>query len=284
VRNAFLICATTVMLGLACSKKSATNEEPLARVNNKYLNPSDVQDLFYANTGEADSARILQVYIDNWIKNQLLADIAEKQLNEKEKNVARELDEYRNSLLIHRYQSRLLQERLDTLVTEEELLAYFEKNKNNFELAKNIVQLKFIKIDRKASILPELRRLFLSPDLKSKKELASLCEKHAANFFLDDEAWLDFSEVQKELPIKQYDEEHFLRNNKFLEINEGRYIYLILIIAYRTKNTLSSFEFEKERIKSVVINQRKSDLLKRFEQSMIEKAKEKKEIQNYTIQ
>lgn len=282
MQNALLICAIIVLLGAACSKKSATGEEPLARVNNKYLYPTDVQDLFYTTKGETDSARILQVYIDSWIKNQLLAQIAEQQLNEKEKNVSRELDEYRNALLIHRYQSRLLQERLDTLITEEELRTYFEKNKNSFELAKNILQLKFIKIDRKSRILSEVRRLFLSPDLKSKKELASLCEKHAANFFLDDEAWLDFSEVQKELPIKQYDEEHFLRNNKFLEINEGKYIYLILIIAYRTKNSLSSFEFEKARIKNVVLNQRKNDLLRKFEQSMVKKAEENKEIQIYT--
>lgn len=254
----------------------------MARVNNKYLYPSDVHDIFYATQGKTDSVKILQAFVDSWIKNQVLAQLAEEQLSEQEKNVKTQLEAYRNSLLIHKYQTHLLEERLDTLVTEEQLRAYYEKNKNSFELAKNIVQLKFIKIDRRAKQLPELRRLFLSSDIRSKKTTAALCEKYAANFFLDDEAWLDFSEVQKELPIKQYDEEHFLRNNKFLEINEGRYIYLILIIAYKTKNSLSSFEFEKERIKNVVLNERKNELLRKLEQTMMQTATENKQIENYT--
>lgn len=226
--------------------------------------------------------RVLQVFVNNWIKNQLFAQVAEKNLNEEEKNVQQELDEYRNSLLIHKYQSRLIMERLDTVTTEEQLREYYNNNKNSFELARNIVQLNFVKIDKSKKVKNDITRLFLSSSIKDRKLLAALCEKHAANYFLDDETWLDFSEVQKELPIKQYDEEHFLRNNKFLEINEGKFLYLILIKAYRTKNSLSSFEFEKERIRTVLLNQRKIDLLKKAETDMQQKATENKVIENYT--
>ncbi len=267
---------------ISCGKKSAQNDEILARAGDKYLYRSDVRNIFYATSNEADSARILQAYISNWMKNQLLAQAAEKNLSAEEKDVAQEIEEYRNSLLIHKYQSRLLQERLDTVTTEEQMQAYFDKNKNSFELAKNIVQLTFVKTDAKSRHLNEIRRLFLSPDMKSKKELAKLCEQYAANFFLDDEIWLDFSEVQKELPIKQYDEEHFLRNNKFLEIKDGEHVYLILIKSYRTKNTLSSFEFEKDRIKNVLLNQRKIELLQKFEQDMMQHATDKNQTENYT--
>lgn len=282
MRPTNILCVAIILFFVSCGKKNLSNEEPLARAAGKYLYRSDVKDIFYATNTEADSARVLQVYINNWMKNQLLAQVAEKNLSIEEKDVAQELEEYRNSLLIHRYQNRLLYERLDTAVTEEQLRAYFDKNKNSFELAKNIVQLTFVKMDAKSKHLNETRKLFLSLDIKSKKELAKICEKHATNFFLDDEAWLDFSEVQKELPIKQYDEEHFLRNNKFLEIKDGSDVYLILIKSYRTKNSLSSFEFEKERIRNVLINQRKIELLQHTEFELMQRAIEKKEIENYT--
>lgn len=277
-----LLACVIGLFCFSCSKKSAKGEEPLARVGDKYLYPSDVKNIFYSTSGGTDSLRVLQVFVNNWIKNQLFAQVAEKNLNEEEKNVQQELDEYRNSLLIHKYQSRLIMERLDTVTTEEQLREYYNNNKNSFELARNIVQLNFVKIDKSKKVKNDITRLFLSSSIKDRKLLAALCEKHAANYFLDDETWLDFSEVQKELPIKQYDEEHFLRNNKFLEINEGKFLYLILIKAYRTKNSLSSFEFEKERIRTVLLNQRKIDLLKKAETDMQQKATENKVIENYT--
>lgn len=254
----------------------------MARVDDKYLYPSDVKNIFYSTSGGVDSVRVLQVFIDNWIKNQLFAQVAEKNLSDAEKNVQRELEEYRNSLLIHKYQSRLISERLDTVTTEEQLKEYYNNNKNSFELARNIVQLNFVKIEKSNKARNDIVRLFLSSDIRDKQKLGRLCEKNAENYFLDDETWLDFSEVQKELPIRQYDEEHFLRNNKFLEINEGKFVYLILIKAYRTKNTLSSFEFEKERIRNVLLNQRKIELIKKFETDMQRKATETNMIENYT--
>lgn len=278
----FITWAAVLSLCLACSKKSASGEEPLARVEDKYLYPSDVKNIFYSTSGGADSVRVLQVFIDNWIKSQLFAQVAEKNLAETEKNVQRELDEYRNSLLIHKYQSRLISERLDTTTTDEQLREYYNNNKNSFELARNIVQLNFVKIEKSNKARNDIVRLFLSSAIKDKQKLGKLCEKNAENYFLDDETWLDFSEVQKELPIRQYDEEHFLRNNKFLEINEGKFVYLILIKAYRTKNSLSSFEFEKERIRNVLLNQRKIELIKKFETDMQRKATENNVIENYT--
>ncbi len=278
----FITWAAVLSLSYACSKKSASGEEPLARVEDKYLYPSDVKNIFYSTSGGADSVRVLQVFIDNWIKNQLFAQVAEKNLAESEKDVQQELDEYRNSLLIHKYQSRLISERLDTTTTDEQLQEYYNNNKNSFELARNIVQLNFVKIEKSNKARNDIIRLFLSSAIKDKQKLGKLCEKNAENYFLDDETWLDFSEVQKELPIRQYDEEHFLRNNKFLEINEGKFVYLILIKAYRTKNSLSSFEFEKERIRNVLLNQRKIELIKKFETDMQRKATENNVIENYT--
>ncbi len=278
----FITWAAVLSLSYACSKKSASGEEPLARVEDKYLYPSDVKNIFYSTSGGADSVRVLQVFIDNWIKNQLFAQVAEKNLAEPEKDVQQELDEYRNSLLIHKYQSRLISERLDTTTTDEQLQEYYNNNKNSFELARNIVQLNFVKIEMSNKARNDIIRLFLSSAIKDKQKLGKLCEKNAENYFLDDETWLDFSEVQKELPIRQYDEEHFLRNNKFLEINEGKFVYLILIKAYRTKNSLSSFEFEKERIRNVLLNQRKIELIKKFETDMQRKATENNVIENYT--
>jgi len=280
----FLSVILFLFLSSSCTKKGASvsNEEPLAKAYDEYLFPSDLKGLLSSSFSAADSERVVNAYINTWIKNKVLAHKAEMNLSDDEKDVKKKLDEYRNSLLIYKYQTKLISERIDTTVTEAQLKEYYEKNKNNFELKKNLVQLTFVKIAENAAGLSQIKNLFRSSRFGDKEKLSVLCGKFANNFFLDDEVWLDFNEVIKELPIKNYDQEEFLRNNKFLEINEGNYIYLINIKAYRIKNSISLIEFERENIRAILLNERKLKLLKEIELNVMKEAELNKEIERYT--
>ena len=261
---------------------TSSNEPPLAKAYGDYLYPSDIKGMLSASFSAADSERVVKHFIDSWIKNEVLAHKAELNLSDEEKDIQKKLNEYRNSLLIYKYQSKLVSERIDTNISEAQLRDYYEKNKNNFELKKNLVQLIFVKVDHSSVMLNQIKNLFHSSHLGDKEKLSLLCSKHANNFFLDDEVWLDFNEILKELPIKNYDQEQFLRNNKFLEITEGNYIYLINIKAYRIKNSVSMIEFERENIRSILLNERKLKLLKEMEANVMKEAELNKEIERYT--
>ena len=271
-----------LLMVFSCKRKSApTNEIPLAKAYDDYLYPSDIKGMLSATFSAADSERVMNSYVDTWIKNKVLAHKAELNLTADEKDVQKKLDEYRNSLLIYKYQMKLVSERVDTNVTEAQLRDYYEKNKNNFELKKNLVQLTFVKIDESSAMITQIKKMYRSSHLADKEKLAVLCGKYANNFFLDDEVWLDFNEILKELPIKNYDQEQFLRNNKFLEIKEGNYIYLINIKAYRIKNSLSLIEFERDNIRAILLNERKLKLLKEMELNVLKEAGLNKEIEKY---
>ncbi len=272
-----------IIIATSCNKKNANkNEGAIAKAYNEFLYPTDIKGLLSISLSAADSERVMKSYIDNWIKNKVLAHKAEENLSDKEKNVQQQLDEYRNSLLVYKYQMKLVAERLDTNITDDQLRVYYEKNKNNFELKKNLVQLTFVKMDEASPMLNQIEKLFRSSRISDKEKLSELCSKHANNSFLDDEVWLDFNEVIKELPIKNYDQEHFLRNNKFLEIKEGNYIYLVNIKAYRIKNSISVLEFEKDNIKNILLNERKISLLKEMELNVLKEAELNKDIEKYT--
>ena len=272
-----------LLIIFSCKQSNAPLKEiPLAKAYDEFLYPSDMKGMLSTSFSAADSERVVKYFIDEWIKNKVLAHKAESNLTDQEKDVQKRLDEYRNSLLVFKYQSKLVAERIDTTVSEAQLRDYYEKNKNNFELKKNLVQLTFVKIDQSSVMLSQIKNLFRSSHVADKEKLSTLCSKHANNFFLDDEVWLDFNEILKELPIKNYDQEQFLRNNKFLEINEGNYIYLINIKAYRIKNSLSLIEFERDNIKSILLNERKLKLLKEMETNVLKEADLNKEIERYT--
>jgi len=282
-RNSFYI-VLVLLVWIGCKQKQtqSTNEPPIVKVYEDFLYPSDLKGMISSTLSTADSERVVKSFIDNWIRNKVLANKAQLNLTDEEKDVQKSIDEYRNSLLIYKYQMKLVNERIDTTVTENQLKEYYEKNKNNFELKKNLVQITFVKITESSQALVQIRNLFRSSRISDKEKLAALCVKYANNSFLDDEVWLDFNEILKELPIKNYDQEQFLRNNKFLEIKEGNYIYLINIKAYRIKNSISLMEFERDNIRSILLNDRKLKLLKEMELTLMKEAELNKDIEKYS--
>jgi hypothetical protein len=282
LKNLLIICAL-FLLWMSCGRHEPgrSNEKPLARAFGSYLYPSDLEGMLSGTRSAADSERVVNAFIDNWIRNRAIAHKAELNLSEEEKNVQQQLDEYRNSLLIHRYETKLISERLDTIVTENQLTEYYDQNKNNFELKKNLVQISFVKIEETSPVLPQVKKLFRSSQPADKEKLTALCGRYANNSFLDDEVWLEFNEIIKELPIQNYDQEHFLRNNKFLEIKEGNYIYLINIKAYRTRNSVSAIAFERDNIRAILLNKRKLELLKQMEIKVMKEAGLNKDIEKY---
>ena len=90
---------------------------------------------------------LLKNYIDNWIHESLIIHKAETNLNNEQKNVEKQLQDYRNSLITFIYEKALVQEKLDTIVKNSEIEEYYTKNKANFELKDNIIK------DRKSTRL-----------------------------------------------------------------------------------------------------------------------------------
>ena len=53
---------------------------------------------------------------------------AEVNLSEEEKDLEKEIADYRNSLLIYRYQQDMLFQKLDTVVLEEDIQSLYERS------------------------------------------------------------------------------------------------------------------------------------------------------------
>ena len=97
------------------------DDKVIAQVGKHRLTQSDVRPFIPEGTSPDDSVRIVMRYINVWASEQIFADEAEKRLSKEEKDVTEELEEYRMALLRYRYEQRYINERLDTVITEEEI-------------------------------------------------------------------------------------------------------------------------------------------------------------------
>lgn len=262
----------------SCQSSSTDNDTRLARVGNTYLYISQLKEALDNRSPLQDSTIYLRELVQSWIKQQVLVQQAEQNLSEEERDTRKKLEDYHQSLLIYQYEKKLLSSKLDTVVTEAQILDYFKKNKGNFELRKNLLRLWFVKTKTQTKDLDKVRELIKN---NRNNELLMWCKAHADNFFLDEQVWLDFSDVLREIPIRTYNEEAFLNNNTYTEVNNGDFIYLVRIFDYRIRSSTSDPGIERDRIREMIINQRKVKLLKTIEHNLIKEAELSKNIDIY---
>jgi hypothetical protein len=280
-----LAFAGTVFL-MSCNNlpvdfKKDKNKNAIARVYDKYLYSHDIKDLVPKDATPQDSSMIVKSFIDDWIKQNIVLHQAENNLLEEHKNVERQLQEYRNSLITFAYEQELVRQRLDTTVTEQEIEQYYNNNKQNFLLKNNIVKATFIKAAKKTPKIDKLKTWFNSSKEKDRQLLEEFCFQYAIDYSLNDNDWMQFDDLLKRVPIKTYDKEEFLRNNRNIETADSVNIYLIKITDFKTNESVSPLDFVKDNIKNLIINKRKLALIEQMQKSAFEQALKNNDFEIY---
>jgi hypothetical protein len=281
----FLILSLVFLTGFSsCGNSKGKGDQgrkPVARVYDKYLYADELSGMVPSGTSGEDSAKIILNYITNWTKEILILRKAEANLSDEQKNVEKALEAYRRSLFLYAYEKELIRQKLDTVVSNEEIEEYYRKNQNNFQLKDNIIKVLYVKVNKKAPQLAKLRMLYRSDIPKDRDALQSYCHEFAENFYLDDNSWLLFEDLLKEIPIETYNKELFLHNNRFVEVADSLHYYFVNIKGFKIKNSISPLAFEKENIRNTIINKRKLQLINSMKEDVYRDAEEKKDVEYY---
>jgi hypothetical protein len=251
------------------------SDRVLARVYDEYLYDSDLKGLFTPGTLPKDSLAITKNFIDNWIRQKLIIHQAEKNLSETQMDFTSQLENYKNSLIIYEYENALVRQNLDTLITDVEIQNYYDANQQNFLLKDNIIQIQYVKLRLKSNYLKQFKKLLSSNNADDKNSLSALCEKQAEDYFLDDQNWLLFSDLLKQIPIKTYNQEEFLKNHRDLEYQDSLFVYLVRFKDFKIKESISPLSFEKKRIRDIILNKRKIELISRMQDDIYSNARKK---------
>ncbi|MGE5424258.1 MAG: hypothetical protein ACM3N9_02775 [Syntrophothermus sp.] len=254
-------------------------ERTLARVYDDYLYENDIRHVVPRGTSEKDSITLVRNYIDNWIHQKLVIHQAESNLTSDQMDFSQQLEDYKNSLVIYAYENELVRQKMDTLVTDEDVEQHYEQNSQNFLLKENIVQIRYVKLPKDSKMVKQFRKWLDFSDPEEKLLLVSQCSKFATDYYLDDENWISFNDLLNQVPIKTYNEEDFLKNRKFLEYQDSLYIYLVKFRDFKIKESVSPLSFEKERIKNIILNKRKSDLIQKMRDDLYSNASRKNDFE-----
>jgi hypothetical protein len=262
-----------VLVLSACTNLFQSDQEDriVARANDKYLRISELEERIPDGLPARDSITLAENYIAKWIQQEILTQKAKESLKSDEQDFSKQLDEYRNSLLLFTLEQKLVSQYLDTMVTPGEIEAYFEENRSQFELKGNIVKFDFVKINKRSRHLREFRRLLKSSDPENVIALAGYAEKNATDYWFSRE-WVSMNDLLDAMPLEVDNQALYLRRTNYAEAEDSVFIYLVRINDYKTADSISPLEFEKEKIRNIILNGRKIDLIEKKRQEFIDQA------------
>ncbi len=250
----------------ACTQKiNDPDNLPIARVYDKYLLTSDLQETLPKNLTEMDSLALVKDYIEKWVQKELLLYKAEENLTESEKNVEKQINEYRTSLLVFKYEQNLIQQKLDTTISDADIETYYKNNPSNFILNETLIKGLYIKVPRSAPDIWKLRKWYKSDKDEDFTELERYCYQNAKEVDYFDDKWVPLENVIEKMPKLYYTQENLAKSIKHLEVNDSEYYYFLRIFDYQLEGTISPLELVNTRIKDILLNKRKIQLINTLE-------------------
>lgn len=278
------ICgAIAFLLFIGCNNPLSTPEEkPIARAFNQYLYWSDVADILVEAKNSEDSFKIIQSFAQKWVKRNILLELANKNLPAEELDVSKEVEEYKNSLLIYRYQQAYIAQNLDTIVSESEIDNYYEQHRQELILTENIVKAFLIQVPRTFNQLQRLKAIYKSEKINDIKALDVICNKYAyqCNDFKNE--WITFDKVLDLISLKINNQTDFLKNNRSIEHTDSNFVYLVHIKDFKLAGDIMPKEWgAKQVVIPNVLIKRKLKLLEELENKALEDFLNKNKIEFY---
>jgi len=242
-----------------------TLEEPVARVFENYLYPSDLEKAIPSGTNMQDSMMLAKRYTETWVKDMLMQHRAEEALTEEQMDFKTQIEEYHRSLLIYTYRQNLLQQKMDTLVNEHEINSYYEENSKNFVLSQNVIKGTFIKVPLSSPNQDQLQRWSWNNSEEDLDQMEKYCISYAEKYNDFNDTWVDFSSIREQLPRKISNPVGYLNSYRNIEHNDSQFRYLVHISDHLTEGEVAPVEMVTEDITNIILNKRKIEFIKDLE-------------------
>ncbi len=284
VLNQFLVVTVCLCLIVpaGCDYFALRTENTLlAKAYNNRLYLEDIRQIIPDGTNPEDSAAIVNRYVDRWIDQQVFLYHAKQALPSEKLDFEQLVKDYRNTLIIHAFESDLTRKEMDSTVTDQDINRYYEENHMHFSLRDHIVQGNYIKLPLNVSALTTIRSLYRTADEEGLNRLEDHCLDHAATYYIARDNWIAFNDILLDMPLEIDDKRGFLRNNRHAEITDDYYRYFLYIHDYRLKGDISPLEFERDNIRMQILNRRKQAFIRKKRLEFFNQAIEANRIEIY---
>ncbi|MBL1280518.1 MAG: hypothetical protein COA33_009610 [Fluviicola sp.] len=281
-QNKVLIKQAGIIVSLFCIllfSSCANDKKTVATVGNVALTEDDAVLLLQSkgyNLG--DSSQYITI-IDEWCEQQAFLQSLKKSNPEKYRLIELRSDAFSSDLARFFIEEQEYKKRLDTIVSEEEILEYYQSNQEEFVLQDYLVKALYLKIPVELDFKSEnVNQNFLLKNDKDLAELNSYAKLYAQNYYFNDSTWIYFNEIVKDVPVSKYNVDNIVLNRSKTYFSDDQFTYFINIIDFKLKTEAPPVSFLSNDIKRIIVSHRLQELIEKNESKLIQRIKNEHEI------
>ena len=244
----------------------------VARVGEHRLMRSELTAFIPAGVSSEDSLALAQSYIKSWAEDLIFLDMAEKHLSDEEKDVTKDLEDYRRTLLKYRYEERYINDRLDTLISDEAVRNYYREHMDKFRLDRPLLKVRYMIIPADSRSLKTIRELMSSDDAMDAIAADSLAFTAALRYVDSSDAWMDAILLARDLGTDEVSMMSALRNRTIEFKGDDGLLRVAYVVDMVQKGSPAPQDYCEERIKDILLSARKHELVGGLERDLLNDA------------
>lgn len=259
---------------LSCHKmKTAEEQKPepivLAQVFDYKLTFDDIKDLIQGYATAEDSIQQVRSLTEHWVRDKLMLVEAEKNFP-KEVNMNKLLEDYRQSLVMHFFEQRVIEERLDTVITENDLQRYYEANKEQHQLESGILRGYYFKIKKPLNRNDKILQWWNTFPSRHYDDVISYTAKHARTNWADSTEWHEMHMVIQLFPEGTLSPVS-IRSNRGVVSEDRDYVYLLYPLEVYHERDIAPLSRIRPQAARYIIHQRELELLERIKKEIYDR-------------
>ena len=272
----------TLLLLLTCLScdvfRQKTVGKPVVEVAGNFLHEHDLATVVPKGVSSEDSAVIVQRFIKRWTTDVLMYEAAKRNVAQ-DPQIERMVADYKKDLLMHEYERRIVSERLNRKVPDEELENFYQQYASSLRLTEEIVKGLLVVLPLQAPHLDNVTKWVASPDSLAIDNIEKYVLQNAVSYDYFMDRWIPFSEVRRLWVQPIENSEDFLRSNKgFVQMEDSTKVGLLYLQEYKLVGDVKPYNYAKEEIVELLVNRRKVELVQKLEQDIYEDALENGDI------
>lgn len=255
--------------------------EPLVKVGKNYLYREDLQMMMPVGITGKDSIEFANEYMRNWVEDILLYQKAEGNIPDNAK-INELVASYRRALVMHTFQEELVNQEVGSVITDDEIEAYYQAHAIAFKAEYPYVKGLYLKVPLKAKNLSSVRTLYKKNTQDAIDKLEKIGISNAVDYDYFYDRWLPVPEIASKLPLKELDSDaDYLGKKKNIEVQDTAFCYFLHVEDFIPKDNALPLEYARNEIKEILINMKRVDFINKMRNDLYEQASENNEVIYY---
>lgn len=246
----------------------------VAQAEGVKLYRAELDELIPKGLSPEDSTELARKYITTWASDLIYQKVAQQQLSKSERDVTKELEDYRKSLLKYRYEQLYVNERLDTAVADELVEEYYAAHPEKFMLQRPLLRARYLNIAKDSPAIKSLKKMMKSSDPNVLVEADSVAYSVALKFTTWNNEWIDAAALAGEFGTDYNTMLQSINNGWIESADTTGYLKLAYIPEILHKGELAPIEYSAPDIKDIILSARKQALIATLERDLLNDARE----------